>query len=90
MSETVWNDDMLVYMLEEDLGRRNPSQATLTYFNMLIATAKRKSAESEWQSLNRSQIRQTRILWSHTLRGFIESARLLVRIHTCLVRFGIC
>lgn len=40
MSETVWTDDMLVNMLKEDLGRRNPSEATLTYFNMLIGTAK--------------------------------------------------
>ena len=42
MSETVWTDEMLVNMLKEDLGRRNPSEATLTYFNMLISTAKKE------------------------------------------------
>ena len=41
MSEaTVWTDEMIIDMLKEDLGRRNPSDATLAYLQMLIGTAK--------------------------------------------------
>ena len=40
MSETVWTDELLIGMLKEDLGRRNPSAETLSYFQVLIDTAK--------------------------------------------------
>ena len=40
MSETVWTDELLIEMLKEDLGRRNPSAETLSYFQVLIDTAK--------------------------------------------------
>lgn len=46
MSQTTWTDELILGILQEDLGRRNPTEGTLDYLRILIESAKKEiSAE---------------------------------------------
>lgn len=40
MSATIWTDEIILELLQEDLGRRNPSEGTAQFLLLLIQTAK--------------------------------------------------
>lgn len=40
MSQTIWTDELILGILQEDLGRRNPTEGTLSFLRILIESAK--------------------------------------------------